>query len=196
MPSSFNVDLWRSRARQRHVDRLTKKHDNHLSSILLKNDLTAIDGIKEVIDWCNIKGIKVILNAKELGGTFEQSTREMILNTRLLPQKMLHLMLHEAGHMLIGDSKPNARFGRGYNAKKTSDKAKNFSHRVDVIDEELCAWAEGEKLAKKLKITLNRDEYISTRDKNVKGYLEWVVRAGKFRHLKDEDDTDTYADDT
>lgn len=141
--------------------------------------MAAINGLAAVIDWCSSRQINVVFG-KRPNGLFEsgdEETRPQItINGRLSPELQLFVLLHECGHFLVGDRKPNQRYGRGWHAQDGPAK-RTLVHRIDVVDEELEAWHRGLKLAKRLKIAVNIERYNQARARYVKTYLQWAARA-------------------
>lgn len=84
--------------------------------------------------------------------------------------------MHECGHHLIGyASGPNERYGSGYQAEDSATK-RSTVHRIDIVDEELEAWARGLKLAKRLGIKIDVNRFNHTKSEYIKTYLKWAAK--------------------
>lgn len=93
--------------------------------------------------------------------------------TRHSKEVQLFCLLHEAGHFLI-------RRRRNFPIKyRDTDSNKKTSKTVDVIREEINAWEEGERLAKKLRITLDEGRWTSYWKKQVYEYILWGAETKK-----------------
>lgn len=184
--AAFDTSVWRERARCRHDKRVEGGKDVQQSLKQLTTDLVAISGLEEVVSWCELKGIAVSFSSKETNGLYEQKDKQVVLNSKLHPQRALHISLHECGHIIIGNPKHTERYGMGYShatAKITDPK----TNRIDILDEELGAWDRGKKLARKLGIKLDQKAYHHDRDTNVITYVRWVIKAHPYENGADDD---------
>jgi len=84
-----------------------------------------------------------------------------INDTKTLRQQ-LFVLLHEAGHVIL---RSRDDFDEMFPGSKTS--------KVEILKEEVIAWEEGRKLAKKLQIPLGKDWEIHVRQAIMK-YIHWV----------------------
>lgn len=177
----FDVELWKTRA----TARFTKACAAGVKTAgrNLHRDLAAIDALEAVIGWCASRQVDVVFSRRPNGlyESGDEKTRSRItLNGRLSPESQLFVLLHECGHHLIGDRKPNQRFGNGWHAADGAAK-RTLLHRVDIIDEELEAWHRGWNLAKRLRIKVNLGRYNEARARYVKTYLQWAAKASEKR---------------
>ena len=146
----------------------------------------AIDQITKLVDWCSTKRLDVVF-ARRANGLYERDKRRITVNGRLAPESQLFVLMHECGHHLIGRPSPEERFGTGYQAADPNVKRTTL-HRVDVVDEELEAWARGLKLAKRLGVEVDLDRYNRTRSEYVKTYLKWAAKVEGWSGPLSEDD--------
>ena len=146
--------------------------------------MRAIEHLTTVIAWCASKKITVIFTpgARSL---WDPNTCTITINSRITLERRLHVLLHECGHYLTGSPSPTERFGRGHQA--SSEVKRTMVHRVDVVDEELEAWARGLDLSKRLSITIDLDRYNRTRTEYVRTYLQWAAGVGDWEPERDDD---------
>ena len=124
----------------------------------------------KIADWAVRKGLNVKLSN-------EQSYswgRDINLKNAKSMQVMLHEFLHECGHYLIGRD-TTGRFDMGYPVAGTRKARKQARHRVAVLDEELEAWARGEKLARRLGIKIDKKRYDLMKAHHVATYCRFVL---------------------
>ena len=171
--SSFDASAWRERAK--------KRFDKRGNNEQLAADMAAIAGLEKIVTWCAGRGIEVSFSSKDTDGVFDEKEKKLVLNSRLLPQRALHIGLHECGHIMIGSKKPDQRYGMGY-SHATAEKSNPVANRIDILDEELGAWAKGKTLAKKLYIKVNNDAFLKDRNRYIMTYIKWVVRAHPYEH--------------
>jgi hypothetical protein len=146
----------------------------------------SIEQMQVLVDWCYNKRLKVVF-ARRANGLYERDLKQITVNGRLAPEAQLHVLMHECGHHLIGRPSPEERFGVGYHADDPNVKRTTL-HRVDVVDEELEAWARGLKLARRLHIEVDLERYNRTRSEYVKTYLKWAAKVEGWKGPLDEDD--------
>lgn len=74
-------------------------------------------------------------------------------------ETLLRGLLHECGHVLVGESRgASVRFKRGYADPRTG-RARTRVSAADILHEELEAWHRGFLLARRLRIRLNAAAY-------------------------------------
>lgn len=78
------------------------------------------------------------------------------------PQTMLRGLLHECGHMLVGETlarnPEGVRFKRGYPSERVLKQRPNIS-AADVMHEEIEAWHRGYDLAQRLGVALDEPAF-------------------------------------
>lgn len=142
-------------------------------------ECASIAAIEKVVDWCASRGYKVVLT-KVATGLFVQENKTIKLNHSLLPEKMLFILLHECGHLLIGSSEKTERFSMGYHMQEDKDVNETFHHKCDIVEEEYEAWHRGYKLSKRLKLFIDKQRYDSVRVEMLRSYMEWALKVGGF----------------
>ena len=171
---SFDLKLWRDRALARHCKAPATRCA--AATEQLDIDLLSIKNLATLVSWCESKRLKV--EFKQHCSEFDDENSTITISCRLRPEAQLHVLLHECGHYLIGDPDPNGRFGMGHRANKDVDlrPTRTTVHRIDVVDEELEAWARGLKLVKRLRLGVDVDRYNRTRALYVRTYMVWAVK--------------------
>lgn len=160
----FDPELWRTRAWTRYQRAQTRDFDRASERHLVETD--SISALEVLIGWCESRGLKVEFNC-EPNGTYNPEDGLIEINCHLLPEKQLHLALHECGHHLIG---------KKYDKERAAAKAP-FHHRCDALDEEFDAWKRGFRLGGRLKLRVNKPRYDATRTEMIKSYMRWALTA-------------------
>lgn len=113
--------------------------------------------IEKLIHWISEQGFKF-----KFGRSYEVdwSTRTV---TGYRSQNQLHLLyslLHECGHILVyNQTSYKKQFKSLFRAERDSRHYKSNIYRYKKLKEELDAWEQGKRLAKKLKIEIDHDDY-------------------------------------
>jgi len=171
----FDRELWRKRAQERAGRRQASS---------LPQDLAAVESIARAVDWCRRSGIDVAFDYRT-GGT--SSGDSVTVNSRLAPERQLHVLLHEVGHCLVRRRLLESRFRRGYEERDPA-RLRSTAHRIDVLFEELEAWHEGLRAAAMAGVDVDLDRYNRTRSEYVRGYLKWALRAPGYEGGLEDDD--------
>jgi len=148
------------------------------AGITYNRDMYSIQSLKTIIEWCSTKKICVDFG-KAFGGAYSSDKKLIVINGRLSPEIQLYVLMHECGHYLVGDRTAGQRYGFGYQAIGTKDE-QTIKHRIDVIDEELEAWARGLKLAKRLDVKIDIDRFSQTRSEYIVSYLKWALKIDDY----------------
>lgn len=180
----FDPELWRTRAWNRYQRAPTSQ----ATTARWTRDITAIGHLQVLVDWCNARSIEINFCKRE-GGIYYPEDKRIKISGRLSPERQFFFLLHECGHHLIGDKEKNERFGMGY-SQDDAAAVRTFHHRVDIVDEELEAWNRGFKLAKRLKLRINKERFDNTRVEMLKTYFKWALRVDGYGGKEDDDDDD------
>ena len=144
-------------------------------------DLQMLTNISRIVDWAISRKCEVVFDSKRAQSGLKEGNT-IIINSRISVQKQFYYILHEAGHVLV--EKPlvayNERYTYGYVAESDPNESKTTRHRVDVVAEEVEAWHRGKKLAIRLGIDIDRDEYERHRCDAILTYFKWVLRSGGY----------------
>lgn len=191
VPVEFLASTWRTAAENRCAKRILKDpEETDLAYVQLAKDLRAIAGLEKLLDWTTAHNVSV---GFEPDGDIAlyPDIRYVKMSSRARPERQLYLLLHECGHFLIGSNRsPSERFGKGYSMMRAAHPSflRSAVHRIDVLDEELEAWARGRKLAKKLRIAVDPNVWEKVRIECIKTYIKWACKAGGYTGLRPGDD--------
>jgi len=176
--AAFDSSLWYQRAWSRH-QKLVKSGQKSKAASAYSRDAKAIQDLAVVLSWCADHGITVNFTKKS-GATFYNNVSRVDIAGRMSPERQLHSLLHECGHYLIGERTKKDRYGMGWTAVEDANVVKTMHHRLDVLEEEFEAWYRGLKLARRLKISLNKKRYDKTRIGQLKTYVDWAARVNGY----------------
>ena len=166
----FNKQLWKERA----ADRCDRAADKPRAKRQRSRDDAAIERLAVVVDWCRSKHIEVMFG-KIPGGSYNAIEKTIRISCRSLPEKQLHMLLHECGHHLIGFDEADERFGMGYPYVEDPNINTTFHHRIACLEEEIEAWNRGWKLAKRLDLDLSRHDFDRVRLECLRTYVKWAA---------------------
>jgi hypothetical protein len=181
--SKFDTQLWKERAWARFTRtvaplRSRDKKRRDAAERKWAEDVVAIGGLAKVVAWCAERCIDVDFVKKPLG-TYHYGLKEISISSRLKPLNQLIILLHECGHHLVGDAEAHDRFGMGY-PQTDPEVTKTFHHRVACLEEEMEAWHRGWKLAQRLELNLDREEFDRVRLDCVRSYIQWSLKPGRW----------------
>lgn len=184
--AAFDIELWRARAWSRYQNAIDASVGKSKATVRWDRDQSHISALATLVGWCAERGIEVKF-CRRSGGIYYTNDKRIKINGRLLPERQVFFLLHECGHHLIGDKEKHERFGMGYSQEDPNVK-RTFHHRCDIVDEEFEAWHRGFRLAKRLKLKINKERFDRTRAKMLQTYFKWAVKAGGYGKDEDEDD--------
>ena len=172
----FNHDLWLARAEARFKRAskgvTAKSHRDEIKGQFLR-EVRCIAGLAEVIGWCGIKGVRVSFG-KKVGAAYDAIEKTVTIAGRMSPEKQLYFLLHECGHHLIGFDEGDERFGRGYPLATDPNHNATFQHRLACLEEEIEAWHRGWRLAKRLGLEIDREDFDKIRAECLRSYVRWA----------------------
>lgn len=135
-------------------------------------DVTSIEQMAKVINWCTDHGIAVHFNRTVTGegGEYDWSGK-ITVDSRSSHELQLFTILHEVGHSLTGEMRSDVVSPR---------RLRTITYRVDVVDYELEAWKRGLNLARELKLGLDERRYNRARSVYVKSYMAWALKVNGY----------------
>jgi hypothetical protein len=176
--AEFNPRKWEDKAWSRYSKRVKGMPPSARleEAKILSDEIAAINGLKELVAWCNLKRITVDFTNRKCGGAYVGKTRTIYINSTQSPEKQLFVLLHECGHLLIDNKTETTelRFRHGYPTDDPDVKRK-FIHRCTVVEEEFEAWHRGRKLAMKLGIQIDDERFSDLKASMLKSYMKWAV---------------------
>ena len=142
-------------------------------------DMLYIEKLAAVVDWAAGKGMSVVLS-RRVSAAYDPNSKTITISGRASPERMLHYLLHECGHHLIGMEEHHERFGKGYPRAGSRGVVNGRAHRIACLEEEFEAWHRGWKLARRLDLDVDRDEFDRTRTECLRTYVAWAGGKGKL----------------
>lgn len=135
-------------------------------------------GLNRLIEWLDNKNWEVLFGNHYKDEMIEFD-RTITISTKSKIENQLYACLHECGHLLIrqnshySDYYPNA-----FRIDSLPSKHKKLiigpKYQVDLIAEEIDAWRKGKKLAKRLGIHINENNYNNEMSKYVFTYVKYA----------------------
>jgi len=169
----FSIKDWLNRASRNREKKLKSCIHKNKANDLWNKEVIAVSDLDRIISWCEEKRIKVTF-VKRQNGIYYAGDNKISISNRLSTINQVCVLLHECGHHLIGVDIEHNRFGMGY--PQTDKKiTKTFRHRFSCLEEEIEAWHRGWKLAQRLGLELQRDDFDSFRLKCLRSYLDWTL---------------------
>ncbi|MBO77047.1 MAG: hypothetical protein CME17_06395 [Gemmatimonadetes bacterium] len=87
--------------------------------------------------------------------------QEIFINSRCKPENMFYTLLHECGHYLLDKAKESFKETHPVYPSEVTDGRieKSTAYRVCILSEELKAWERGWRLAKRLNLHVDQQNY-------------------------------------
>ena len=163
---------------QRYVRKEIKRTPVRGAETQWCRDVFYIEKLNAIVEWCESKGIDVVM-AKKANGVYDPGDATITITCRASPEKQLHYLLHECGHHLIGMKEHHERFGKGYPQGNNPKVMNTFEHKLACLEEEIEAWHRGWKLSRRLRLNVDREQFDATRIECLKTYVEWTSKKRK-----------------
>lgn len=129
--------------------------------------------LTKLIKWSNNKGYSVVFKKTEQDWV-DLDKKEIVISSSHGDEVALYCLLHELGHIIL--IKDKRRYKHAYGIIWDSFSENSLTLRVTTLQEELDAWREGLKLAKSLKMKVQRRKYEIIKAKCIATYLPWASR--------------------
>lgn len=185
----FDRDVWRQRAWdrfQRFVRKETTRSPSRGAEAQWARDVVYIDRLASVVGWCEARALRVVFGKRQ-AGIYDSGAKKIIISARASPERQLYYLLHECGHFLVGLQEHHERFTAGYPAgARDPEVKKSFKYKITCLEEELEAWHRGWKLARRLKLNLNRDHWDVVRLECIRSYAEWTTDDKGVKYVSEE----------
>jgi hypothetical protein len=114
---------------------------------------------------------------KDIEDCVEFTEQIVYINSRNHPENRFYTMLHELGHVIIGEDEVAFEADNPmYVHSKSRENASPRSHayRVSLISEEIEAWKQGRRFAKALGFYVDDNKYNKHMTKYVMTYIDWA----------------------
>ena len=174
----FDPAEWRNRAWERFRSNLETGEDRKLLEIQWATDVLAISDLQKIIAWCSSRGVTVSFGKKQ-NGVYDTATKTIVISAHARPLRQVAYLLHECGHHLIGDDDHHGRFEAGYPYSEDPVASKTFKHKLSCLEEEMEAWHRGWKLAVRIDLQMNREQFDEVRLECLKTYVKWAASDGR-----------------
>ena len=129
---------------------------------------------EKLLQWIKLKGFRFQESDEDL---YEPIKKIVTCNKRLSEENKLYSTLHECGHLLVQQNtfSYEKRYKSQVEGLFDRRKCRSVRWRIDFLKEEYDAWDRGYRLAKRLKIPINRERYHNYASKCLATYCRWVV---------------------
>lgn len=142
----------------------------------------AIQSLEKIESWLDKKGFVLCKsNKKTIQDEVDFERKVVFLSLRSSPINQVYSLLHECGHVIVRSRKKYKEDFRQHINAADGEGRHSIVSSVQEVEEEILAWREGEVLAKKLSINLDKDRYYVYGYKWVMGYI--VMAAIGNEHL-------------
>jgi len=129
-----------------------------------------------VESWLDKKGFVLCKSKKStIQDEVDFERKVVFLSLRSSPINQLYSVLHECGHIIIRGRKDYQIRYKGHYQTSEGYSRPTLRSNVELVEEEINAWREGENLCKKLSITLDRDKYYRY---GFRWVMSYIVLAG------------------
>lgn len=175
--SKFDHARWVKNAERRASSRLEVDRRKWCTiQRQLNDDLSAIDALQELTNWCTLRGINVDFS-REAGNFYYNDEGTIQINVNMRPPTQLNTLLHECGHVLIMSRKRSRhdRFGAGYGYCGSPIGRLAF-HKCNIVDTEMEAWHRGMSLARRLRLSIDVSLFEHDMSKSMRSYFKWATR--------------------
>ena len=129
---------------------------------------------KRLLEWIKKKGYSL----KDGNGClYDPNKKTIFISKRLKSKNKLYSTLHECGHLLVQQNtfSYEKRYKSQVEGLFDKRKCRSVRWRVDFLKEEYDAWDRGYRLAKRLKIPINRERYYDYASECLATYCRWVI---------------------
>ena len=129
------------------------------------------DAISSLILWFQKRGYHIELE-RDGHDAIDRISKFVSINSTRSKETQIHVMLHEAGHLLIGEADSIVN-GEEEVLKKYSEKSKIY--KTFTVIEEVEAWKRGLGLARRLGIPINKEKWNKDVARAIYKYMIWAT---------------------
>lgn len=186
MAVRFDPVVWRDRVISRYVTATSK--DKCPSASKLLDDLMAVGMMQKLVEWAQVNNLDVVFAKIDAGGRYDSETNTITLSHSLRPINSVCTLLHEIGHTMVDatSSTVGGRYSKGWSQANDPIVKRTVQHRIDVLEEEFDAWAQGWKLAQLLDLQLDRKIFDRVRTSCLKSYVMWAAKDKRFKYTLED----------
>jgi hypothetical protein len=129
---------------------------------------------ERVIRFCNDHGFSVRFKKCKNGiSTICFEEKEVLMHNGYSPEREFYALLHETGHLVLHDNHQLYSQNVGYVFNKFT--SESLTQKVGEVEEEYDAWRVGYKLAKKMRLKVDRYAYEKIKASYLSTYFEWAI---------------------
>jgi NOL1/NOP2/fmu family ribosome biogenesis protein len=145
---------------------------------------TTQQNLSAIEHWLDKKGFVVCKsNKKRIEDEVDFERKVVFLSLRSKPLYQFYSILHECGHIVLRNKKDYKKRFKNSVAVQNGDKCETLMSSIEVIEEEILAWREGENLALSMSLELNSDHYYRYASRWLMGYIV-LAAVGKEHFLR------------
>jgi len=130
---------------------------------------------QKVCEWVEDRGYQVVEGPDEEDACWSDVKQITIYSSQGIENR-LYSLLHECGHALIRSNTKD--FEYQYPAHATAEldgrRRRSDKYKVSLVEEEVEAWKRGLRLAKRLGIFIDENNYNKLKTKCLIGYFNWA----------------------
>ena len=131
-----------------------------------------IKSLSKITKWINKKGFE-LKSGKEDCIYFEQKTININFNKNDV--HIIYSILHECGHLVVFNRHSYEReFSNLIVSEDNKRVLRTNRYKYELLKDEMLAWESGLKLAERLKIKVDQDDYYLYASKCFMSYVKWV----------------------
>ncbi len=126
------------------------------------------------------KGYDVIYD-KDVEDRVEFESRLVFINSRNHPENKFYTLLHEIGHILVGEDWPTFQADHPMYVHSPEGPLldgrheRSHAYRVSLISEEIEAWKRGRRFAQSLSLYIDNEKYDKHMTLNIMSYIQWAA---------------------
>ena len=130
---------------------------------------------QKLSSWAESKGYEVLCKTN-IADCIIFEDKEIFINSRCNKENQFYTLLHECGHLITDSKKKMFLDEHPIYPSQVLDgrREKSKAYKVCLLSEELSAWREGWRLAKRLKLYVNKRKYHLCMVDAVFSYVESV----------------------
>ncbi len=139
-----------------------------------------LNQIEAMVDVLERKGYKVFFNTDDTDRVIFED-REVFINSRNHPENRFYTILHEYGHIMIGETWPKFQSEHPMYVHSPEGPVldgrheRSHAYRVSLVAEEIEAWKLGRRFARAMGFYVDDAKYDKHMTLNVMSYIDWAA---------------------
>ncbi len=128
----------------------------------------------KVVRYCGRRGFSVkFQKCKHQCSTVCFVEQEIVVHNGSTPERIFYCLLHELGHVLIHENYQMYSQNTGFVSSNFS--LQSMTQKISEVEEEYDAWRLGYKLAKKMRLKVDRMAFEKLKASYLSTYFEWAI---------------------